>query len=141
AAFIGLERLHDGSASEADAMLKVRSKAHLRLLVAQGARLSSALVALIAAIERSAAAVLVVDMVEQGLDQAAQQVLRRYLRTKPFSGGPLLLLTRSSSILDLAEIGADETLLYCPANHDAPMAVTPRKGARGYEAVAMCLAT
>ncbi|MGB3813044.1 MAG: MerR family transcriptional regulator [Shinella sp.] len=137
AAFIGLERLDDGSAMAADA----RIEAHLRLLAAQGAGSSPALTALVVAVERSAAAILVVDMVEQGLDQATQQALRRYLRSRPFDDRPLLLLTRSSSILDLADISADESILYCPANHDTPMAVVPRKGARGYEAVAMCLAT
>ncbi|WLR92325.1 MerR family transcriptional regulator [Shinella zoogloeoides] len=137
AAFIGLERLDDGGAVETDA----RSDAHLRMLAAQGADPSPALTALVAAMERSAAAVLVVDMVEQGLDQATQQVLRHYLRLRPFGDRPLFLLTRSSSILDLADIRVGESILYCPANHDVPMAVVPRKGARGYEAVAMCLAT
>lgn len=137
AAFIGLERLDDGGAVETDA----RSDAHLRMLAAQGADPSPALTALVAAMERSAAAVLVVDMVEQGLDQATQQVLRHYLRSRPFGDRPLFLLTRSSSILDLADMTAEESILYCPANHDVPMAVVPRKGARGYEAVSMCLAT
>lgn len=137
AAFIGLERLEEGCAMAADA----RSEAHLRLLAAQGASLSPVLAALVTAMEQSTAAVLVVDMVEQGLDQGTQQVLRRYLLTRPFDGRPLFLLTRSSSILDLADITAEESILYCPANHDAPMVVAPRKGARGYEAVAMCLAT
>jgi DNA-binding transcriptional MerR regulator len=137
AAFIELERLDDGGAVEIDA----RSDAHLRMLAAQGADPSPALTALVTAMERSAAAVLVVDMVEQGLDQATQQALRHYLRSRPFGDRPLFLLTRSLSILDLADIRAEESILYCPANHDVPMAVVPRKGARGYEAVAMCLAT
>jgi DNA-binding transcriptional MerR regulator len=137
AAFIELERLDDGGAVEIDA----RSDAHLRMLAAQGADPSPALTALVTAMERSAAAVLVVDMVEQGLDQATQQALRHYLRSRPFGDRPLFLLTRSLSILDLADIRAEESILYCPANHDVPMAVVPRKGARGYEAVAMRLAT
>lgn len=139
AAFVGLERLAaDGSA---DPARKARSEAHLRLLAAQGADLSPALTALVLAVEASRAAILVIDMVEQGLDQATQQVLRRYLRGRPFGGRPFFLLTRSSSILDLSDVSADETILYCPANHDMPMIVAPRKGARGYEAVATCLAT
>lgn len=135
AAFIGLERLVDG-----DAAVAARRNAHLRRLAGQGATLSPALTALIAAVEASQAAVLVIDMVEQGLDQATQQILRRYLRSRPFAGRPLLLLTRSSSILDLSDVSADEAILYCPANHDMPMVVPPRKGARGYEALATCLA-
>jgi hypothetical protein len=50
-------------------------------------------------------------------------------------------MTRSSAILDLAEVGSDETILYCPANHSPPIRVTAVPGARGYEAVATCLAT
>lgn len=94
AAFIGLERLDDGGAVVADA----RGAAHLRMLAARGAGPSPALTALVAAMERSAAAVLVVDMVEQGLDQATQQVLRHYLRSRPFGDRPLFLLTRSSAL-------------------------------------------
>ena len=136
AAFIGLERLADS-----DAAAQARSDSHLRRLVEQGANLSPALTALILAIETSQAAALVIDMVEQGLDQDTQQVLRRYLRSRPFGKRPLFLLTRSSSILDLSDVSADETILYCPANHDVPMVVAPHKGARGYEAVATCVAT
>lgn len=136
AAFIGLERL-----AGSDAAVQARSDSHLRRLVEQGANLSPALTALILAIEASQAAALVIDMVEQGLDQATQQVLRRYLRSRPFGKRPLFLLTRSSSILDLSDICANETILYCPANHDMPMVVSPHKGARGYEAVATCVAT
>ena len=136
AAFIGLERLADS-----DAAAQARSDSHLRRLVEQGANPSPALTALIRAIEASQAAALVIDMVEQGLDQATQQVLRRYLRSRPFGERPLFLLTRSSSILDLSDVSADETILYCPANHDVPMVVAPHRGARGYEAVATCVAT
>lgn len=134
--FIGLDRPLDSNAAA-----QLRSDIHIRRLTGQGANPSPALAALIIAIEASHAAVLVIDMVEQQLDQATQQVLRHYLRSRPFGERPLLMLTRSSSILDLANITADETILYCPANHDAPMIVTPRKGVRGYEAVATCLAT
>ena len=136
AAFIGLERQVDG-----DAVVEARSDSHLHRLLGQGANFSPALAALLFAVEASEAAVLVIDMVEQGLDQVTQQALRRYLRSRPFGERPLFLLTRSSSMLDLADMSADETILYCPANHDMPMIVPPRKGARGYEAVATCLAT
>lgn len=135
AAFIGLERPAEG-----DAASQARSDIHLRRLAGQGATLSPALAALILAIEVSQAAVLVIDMVEQGLDQVTQKALRGYLRSRPFGERPLFLLTRSSSILDLADVSAGEAILYCPANHDVPMIVRPRKGARGYEAVATCLA-
>ncbi|MFT4159562.1 MerR family transcriptional regulator [Shinella sp.] len=134
--FIGLERQVDG-----DAAAQARSGIHLRQLTGHGANLSPALAALLFAVEASKAAVLVIDMVEQGLDQVTQQALRHYLRSQAFGKRPLFLLTRSSSLLDLADMSADETILYCPANHDMPMIVPPRRGARGYEAVATCLAT
>jgi hypothetical protein len=52
----------------------------------------------------------------------------------------LILLTRSSTILDLDAVGPDEAILYCPANHSPPMRVLPYPGAAGYEALATCLA-
>ena len=136
AAFIGLERL---AAQEAGVV--ARGEAHLRWLAGEGANLSPALTALMRAAEASPATVLVIDMVEQGLDHVKQQVLRGYLRSRPFAERPLFLLTRSSAMLDLADVSAQEAILYCPANHDVPMVVSPRKGAWGYEAVATCLAT
>ena len=146
AAFVGLERLADDGAAllaamAADAALRRRSERHLLRLSEQGAAPSPALTALILAVEISEAAALVIDMVEQGLDQATQQVLRHYLRSEPFGARSLFLLTRSSAMLDLSDVSTEENILYCPANHDVPMIVAPRRGARGYEAVATCLAT
>jgi len=84
----------------------------------------------------------VVDMVEQGLDQATQEALIIYLRQRASSGArPLFLMTRSSSILNLAAMGAEETIILCPANHSPPIRVAPYPGAPGYEAVMTCLAT
>lgn len=136
AAFIEMERQPGDRPCSEPAV-----KAHLDRLAGEGANLSPALTALILAMETTPAKALVVDMVEQGLDQATQQALRRYLKGRPLGDRPLFLLTRSSSILDLTDISPDEAILYCPANHDVPMLVTPRRGARGYEAVATCLAT
>jgi DNA-binding transcriptional MerR regulator len=96
---------------------------------------------LIAALETGTSAPLVVDMVEQGLDPSNQRALIAALRSRGATARPLFLMTRSSAILDLAEVGADETILYCPANHSPPLRVTPTPGAPGYEAVATCLAT
>jgi hypothetical protein len=50
-------------------------------------------------------------------------------------------MTRSTAILDLAEVGSNETILYCPANHSPPIQVAPTPGSPGYEAVATCLAS
>ena len=56
-------------------------------------------------------------------------------------GAPSLVLTRSNAILDLDAVGADETIILCPANHSPPTRVAPYRGAPGYEAVATCLAS
>ena len=50
-------------------------------------------------------------------------------------------LTRSTAILDLDAIGADEAIIHCPANHSVPLCVAPYPGAPGYEALASCLAS
>ena len=92
-------------------------------------------------LETSGAAIVVVDMVEQGLDQPAQQALMAHLRRCGSGAKPLFLMTRSSAILDLAAVGTDEAILFCPANHSPPISVAPYPGAHGYEAVATCLAS
>ncbi len=84
---------------------------------------------------------LVVDLIEQGLDQATQEALIAHLRRRGPNGRPLFLLTRSSAILDLAAVGADEAIILCPANHSPPTYVAPYPGTPGYEAVATCLAS
>jgi DNA-binding transcriptional MerR regulator len=82
---------------------------------------------------------LVVDLVEQGLDRAAQQDLAARLRRRGPGARPLILMTRSIILLDAAEVGPDEAVLFCPANHHPPMFVT--LGAPGYEAMTSCLAS
>jgi hypothetical protein len=113
----------------------------LAWLVEDGAAASDALIALLVGLEFESAAIVVVDMVEQGLDQAAQQALIAYLRRRGPGGRPLFLLTRSSAILDLAAVSAEEAIILCPANHSPPTRVAPYPGAPGYEAVATCLAS
>ena len=94
------------------------------------------------ALDAEGIAALVVDMVEQGLDRPAQEALIAELRQRArASTRPLFLMTRSSSILDLAAIGPDESILFCPANHSPPICVAPYPGAAGYEGVATCLAS
>jgi DNA-binding transcriptional MerR regulator len=147
AAFLGLERLADGGAAararhDADPALRSRVDQILSWLVDEGAVVSDALVALIVGLESEGLAILVVDMVEQGLDQATQEALSAHLRQCGGAGGrPLFLLTRSSAILDLAAVGSDEAIILCPANHRPPTRVAPYPGAPGYEAVATCLAS
>jgi DNA-binding transcriptional MerR regulator len=146
AAYIGLERLADGGAAararlDADPALRSRVNQTMAWLIEDGAAESDALIALLAGLESDGPAILVVDMVEQGLDQAAQEALIAHLRRRGPGGRPLFLMTRSCAILDLAAVGADEAIILCPANHSPPTYVAPYPGAPGYEAVATCLAS
>jgi hypothetical protein len=80
-------------------------------------------------------------MLEHGLDEATQQALIASLRRRGPNARPFFILTRSSAILDLDHVGADEAIFLCPANHSPPSRVAPYPGAIGYEAVATCLAS
>ena len=146
AAFLGLDRMADGGAAararlDADAALKSRVDQALAWLVEDGATASDALVALLAASEADAPAVLIIDMLEQGLDKPTQEALIAHLRRRGPGARPLFCLTRSSAILDLDAVGADEAIILCPANHTPPTRVAPYAGTPGYEAVATCLAS
>ena len=146
AAFIDLERLADNGARaqariEADPSLKGRVDRALAWLVEDGAEASGALIALLAASESEEAAILVIDMVEQGLNEASQVAVSNYLRRRGAHSRPVFLLTRSSSILDLDAVTAHEAIILCPANHSPPRRIEPCPGAPGYEAVATCLAS
>jgi hypothetical protein len=147
ASFLGLDRLADGGAAarslyDANLPLKSRVDQILSWLMDEGAVLSDALMALIVSLEAERRTILVVDMVEQGLDQITQEALSAHLRQRGGSGvRPLFLLTRSSAILDFSAVGSDEAIILCPANHSPPTRVAPYLGAPGYEAVATCLAS
>ncbi len=145
AAFLGLERLEDGRTARAlldsDLPLKSRVDQTLAWLVDDGATVSEALVSLITALEADGPSILVIDMLEQGLDKASQEALIAHLRRRGPDTRPLFCLTRSSSILDLGAMGDDETIVLCPANHSPPTCVRPYPGFPGFEAVATCLAS
>ncbi|HEX4510587.1 MAG TPA: MerR family transcriptional regulator, partial [Burkholderiaceae bacterium] len=83
----------------------------------------------------------VVDLIEEGLDQATQEALIALLQGRGPDARPIFMLTRSCAILDLAAVGPDEAIILCPANHSPPTRVAPYPGAPGYEAVATCLAS
>ena len=159
ASFLGLDRAADGGAAararlDADPALKARVDRAMAWLAEEGAPPSTspsdALTALLASLEAETPAALVIDLVEQGLDQATQEALSAYLRRRASRERPLFVMTRSTSILDLADVGADGrnadvrnadvAILFCPANHSPPTLVSPYPGAPGYEAVATCLA-
>jgi DNA-binding transcriptional MerR regulator len=146
AAFVGLDRLANGGAAaraslDADPALKSRVDKSLAVLVNDGGVESAALVALLAALQSESPAILVIDMLEQGLDAATQEAVIASLRRRGPNARPLFFLTRSSSILDLDHVGADEAIILCPANHSPPSRVAPYSGSPGYEAVATCLAS
>ena len=145
AGFLGLDRLVAGETAEHhlanDAALNARVEQALAWLTEDGATLSTALTALIVGLEIEGPAVLVVDMVEQGLDQSTQEAVIAHLRRRATEARPLFVLTRSSTILDLDAVGADEAIILCPANHSPPSLVAPYPGVAGYEAVATCLAS
>ncbi|UVC10900.1 MerR family transcriptional regulator [Rhizobium sp. TH2] len=146
AAFIGLDRLDNGGREavrllEADPGLNTCVSRIKDWLIEDGATVSPALTALLVAMEVQAASVLVIDMVEQGLDHTTQEALAAYLKRQGAEAKPLFLMTRSSAILDLGSVTADEAIILCPANHSPPVRVAPYPGAPGYEAVATCLAT
>jgi DNA-binding transcriptional MerR regulator len=134
AAFLGLDR----SASSA---VDAKIERILDWLVEDGATVSDALIALIVGLEAEGPAVLIVDMIEQGLDQATQEAMIAHLRRRGPGARPIFMLTRSSAILDLTAVGCDETIIFCPANHSPPAYVAPYPGTPGYEAVATCLAS
>ena len=146
AAFLGLDRLEQGGAAaqaqlDADPALKSRVDPILAWLIDDGAVVSEALTVLLVGLEADGASIIVVDMVEQGLDQATQEALIAHLRRRGPGARPLFLLTRSCAILDLAAVGADEAIIFCPANHSPPTRVVPYPGTPGFEAVATCLAS
>jgi len=145
AAFLGLDRAAGGTARArlaADAALRQRVDARLASLLDDSAHASEALIALLAGLEAEGPSMLVVDLVEQDLDAPTQSALRRHLRQRAGAGDrPVFLMTRSSAILDLADVGPDEAIIFCPANHSPPMQVLPAPGSPGYEGVATCLAS
>lgn len=135
AAFIGLDR-----AVAPDAPVPPPAQRALDWILEDGGTDSDALKALLAALEADGPSILVIDMIEQGLDRATQEALAAYLRRRQPGARPLFCLTRSTAILDLDSVGAEEAILFCPANHSPPFLVPTYPGAPGYEALASCLA-
>ncbi|MBX3478968.1 MAG: MerR family transcriptional regulator [Caulobacter sp.] len=141
AVFVGLDR--DAAALDlaSDPALSARVDQALAWLAGEGATLSDALTAIVGHLESDGPSVLVIDLIEQGLDMATQEALAAWLRTRAAPDRPVVAMTRSSAMLDLAAVGPDEALLFCPANHSPPMRVAPWPGSPGYEALESCLAS
>lgn len=140
AVFLGLERLGEGAVADHDPKLKARLDHSLGWLTEEGATPSAALLALLSGLEAAPGPV-VVDMVEEGLDEASQAAMSAWLRRRGPEAPPLFLMTRSSAMLDLGAVGPDEAIILCPANHSPPRFVAAHPGAAGYDAVATCLAS
>ncbi len=132
ARFVGLDRTEP-----ADAPPSVQIA--LDRLAEEGAHLSDALTALMCHLAADDAP-LVVDLVEQGLDAPTQEALAAWLCRRPAGAAPLVLMTRSTAMLDLGAVGPGETLILCPANHSPPVIVAPHPGSPGHEALSGCLA-
>ncbi len=130
--FLGLDRT-------ADLTSQAKIEPTIALLAQDGATDSVALRALLSGLDSPKPTV--IDLVEQGLDRPTQEALIAHLRRRAPSAPTLFVMTRSNSILDLDAVGADEAILFCPANHSPPVRVAPHPGTPGYEALVSCLAT
>jgi DNA-binding transcriptional MerR regulator len=145
ASFVGVDRLADSAAAAKEMLaahpqLEIRVRRSMAEIVEAGGNESSALLALLTALETEGPTVQVVDMLEDGLDAPTQEALICFLRRRAPEARPLIVLTRSTSILDVDLVGPDEAIILCPANHSPPMIVAPYRGAPGYEALTTCLA-
>ncbi|PXA92908.1 MerR family transcriptional regulator [Nostoc sp. 3335mG] len=133
--FLGLDRQKAGR-------LSPTATASLDWLVDDGATASPALIALFSHVEaKEKAEPLVIDLVEDGLDEPSQLALGAWLRRRGKGDRPLVVMTRSSAILDLDAVTPSHAILYCPPNHRPPFEVAPLAGSPGYESVANCLGT
>ena len=145
AIFVGLDRLETDENTireqvRADPRLDARMDRALAWLGEDGATPSPALSVLLLMLEADEPAIPIIDLIEQDLDADTQRAFMAYLRRRGPTGKPVIAITRSSEILDLDAVGQHEAILHCPANHSPPFYVRPHSGARGFEAVATCLA-
>lgn len=142
--FLDHDRLRDPTVVQslaADPILAEQVERRLTWLVEDGAERSEALTTLVVALEAATSTSLVVDMVEEELSAATQVALMAHLRLRGTSKRVLVLMTRSSAILDLDMLEPPEIIILCPANHSVPLLAAPYPGGQGYEAVATCIAS
>lgn len=132
---------HAGHAESTEPGLNRRIEEALAWLIEDGAVPSPMLTYLLRFLESTVPSMLVIDSMEEHLDAASQEALMRYVRKiVNRDRRRLFLITRSTAILDLDAVGADEAIYFCPANHRAPRRVMPYRGAAGHESVDACLA-
>jgi hypothetical protein len=141
AVYLGEERpaADAKAAMDANAALRERVAATLAWLLEDGASESDALTALVVGLEQHPGKTVVIDIIEQGLDEATQLAVAAHLRRRGPDAGPLFVITRSCAILDLSAATPQEAAIFCPANHSPPVWVRLAPGAPGYEALASCL--
>ena len=113
----------------------------LEWLLEDGATDGPALRAVLAGMVSGGDGPAVIDLVEDGLEEATQLALGGWLRRRSEGDTPLVVMTRSSAVLDLDAVSAGHAILYCPANHSVPFEVLAVAGSPGYESVANCLGT
>ncbi len=146
AAFLAMDRAEEGqvalpAASAADGTRRSRVEQVLARMLSAGATIGPSLAGLVWLLEDPQPTAFVVDMIEQGLDCATQRVLIAHLRHTADAARPIVLMTRSSAILDVSALGMEEAVIFCPANHAPPAFVQPYPGAPGFEMLVGCLAT
>lgn len=110
-------------------------------LSGDGATDTPALRALLGAMLGQTAKAVVVDLIEHNLDEPTQLALGAWLRRRGQGDVPLIVMTRSTAVLDLDAVADGHAIVYCPANHSPPFEVAPFSGTSGYESVANCLGT
>ncbi|WP_200913580.1 hypothetical protein [Devosia sp. Leaf64] len=101
----------------------------LAWLLDDGATKSDQLRAVVAAIADTAGAG-VLDLIEDGIDETTQLALGAWLRRYADNERPLVVMTRSTAVLDLDAVSPGHAILYCPANHSSPFEVMPVGGRR-----------
>lgn len=136
AVFSGLDRIDQVVDDPDDGVRGVLDR-----LLADGANPSPALHAVARMLAGSERQVTVVDLIENGLDAASQRAVGDFLRQRSPQLPPILVMTRSTAVLDLASVGPATALLLCLANHNPPLLVPPYPGTQGYETLAGCLAS
>lgn len=133
-AFVGLDRVAPDTMTD--------TVAHeLQWLLEDGATDSPALRAVLSGMVREDGRPGTIDLVEDGLDEATQLALGGWLRRRSEADAPLVVMTRSSAVLDLDALSAGHAILFCPPNHSVPFEVLAVAGSPGYESVSNCLGT
>ncbi|WP_244489173.1 MerR family transcriptional regulator [Devosia sp. Root685] len=132
--FVGLDRIEPGE-------VPVAAMRDLDWLLDDGATDSPALRAVLTGMVLEKERPVVIDLLEDGMDEATQLALGGWLRRRGAGDTPLVVMTRSSAVLDLDAVSAGHAILYCPPNHSVPFEVLAVAGSPGYESVSNCLGT